>query len=126
MSQGDVEILKAGFNAFNQGDFERMLEVWHEDAEVVRRAGGEPVRGKDAIRDWLVPDAIDQRSETIEFRDFGKRVLVTCDWHVRGRHSGVEVDTKLFMLFTMRTGKVIHVESFLDEHEALEAARLRQ
>jgi ketosteroid isomerase-like protein len=88
MSQADIDNLKAGFDAYNDRDFERMLELWDEDVEVVRRGGGEPLRGKAAMRKWLVPDAIDQRGEPIEFRDLGGRVLVTCDWHIHGRGSG--------------------------------------
>ena len=125
MSQADIETLKAGFDAYNHGDFERMLETWDEDVELVRLGGGEPVRGKEEIRSWLVPDAIDQRGEPIEFRDYGERVLVTCDWHTHGRGSGVDVDTRLYILFTMRAGKVARVEGFNDERVALKAAGLR-
>ena len=124
MSQADIETLKAGFDAFNQGEFERLLDHWDDDVEVVRLGGGEPLRGKSAIRDWLVPDAIDQRGEPIEFRDLGRRVLVTCDWHTHGRASGVDVETRIYMVFTMRSGKVARVEGFANEHEALEAAGL--
>jgi ketosteroid isomerase-like protein len=126
MSQADIEMLKAGFDAYNKGEFERMLEIWDEDVEVVKLGGGEPLRGKESIRKWLIPDAIDQRAEGMEFRDFGERVLVTCNWHVRGRGSGVEFDTRVFLLFTMRTGKVIRAEGFSGEHEALNAAGLQE
>jgi ketosteroid isomerase-like protein len=126
MSQTDIENLKAGFDAHNDGDFERMLELWDQDVEVVRLGGGEPLRGRSAIRSWLVPEAIDQRGEPIEFRDLGGRVLVTCDWRVHGRGSGVDIDTRLYMLFTMRAGKVARMENFADEQMALEAAGLRE
>jgi ketosteroid isomerase-like protein len=53
-------------------------------------------------------------------------VLVACDWHIHGRGSGVDVDTRLFMLFTMRAGKVARLENFGDERGALEAAGLRE
>jgi ketosteroid isomerase-like protein len=126
MSQADIETLRAGFDAYNDGDFERMLETWDEDAELVRLGGGEPLRGKEAIRSWLVPEAIHQSGEPIAFCDYGERVLVTCDWHVRGMGSGVEVDTRLFLLFTLRAGKVTRLENFGDEQEALEAAGLTE
>ena len=125
MSQTDIENLKAGFDAYNDGDYEGMLELWDEDVELVRLGGGEPLRGKDAIRSWLVPEAIDQRGEPIEFRDYGGRVLAICDWQTHGRGSGVNVDSRLYLLFTMRAGKVARVENFGGEQEALEAAGLR-
>ena len=126
MSQADVENLKAGFDAYNDGDFERLLELWEEDVEIVGLLVGKSLRGKAEVRSWLVPEAIDQRGEPIEFRDVGGRVLVTCDWHIHGRGSGVDVDTRLYMLFTMRAGKVARLETFAEEQEALEAAGLRE
>ena len=126
MSQADIENLKACFDAYNDGDFERLLELWEEDVEIVGLLVGKSLRGKAEVRSWLVPEAIDQRGEPIEFRDLGGRVLVTCDWHIHGRGSGADVDTRLYMLFTMRAGKVASVETFGEEQEALEAAGLSE
>jgi hypothetical protein len=96
MSQTDVKNLKAGFDAYNDGDFERLLELWEEDVEIDGLLVGKSLRGKVEARSWLVPEAIDQRGEPIEFRDLGGRVLVPCDWHIHGRGSGVDVDTRLY------------------------------
>ncbi len=126
MSQTDIENLKAGFEAYNAGDFERLLDLWDEDIEVVPLGGGEGLRGRDAVRGWLAPDVIDQRGEPIEFRDYGGRVLATCDWHIHGRGSGVDVDTRVYLLFTMRAGVVARMEGFGDEQLALEAAGLSE
>ena len=125
MSQIDVKNLKAGFDAYNDGDFERLLELWEDDVEIVGLLVGKALRGKTEARSWLVPETIDQRGEPIEFRDLGGRVLVTCDWHIHGRGSGADVDTRLYFLFTMRAGKVARMETFAEEQEALEAAGLR-
>ena len=126
MSQTDVKNVKAGFDAYNDGNFERLLELWEEDVEIVGLLVGKSLRGKAEVRSWLVPEAIDQRGEPIEFRDVGGRVLVTCDWHIHGRGSGADVDTRLYMLFTMRAGKVARLETFAEEQEALEAAGLSE
>ena len=126
MSQTDVKNVKAGFDAYNDGDFERLLELWEEDVEIVGLLVGKSLRGKAEVRSWLVPEAIDQRGEPIEFRDVGGRVLVTCHWHTHGRGSGVDVDTRLYFLFTMRAGKVARLETFAEAQEALEAAGLRE
>ncbi len=126
MSQADIERIKAGLAAFNEGDYERVLERWAEDAEIRRLGGAETLRGKEAIRNWLTPDTVEQRGEPTEFRENGERILVTCDWRVRGTGSGIEVATKVFLLFTVRGDKVIRLEPYQDEKEALEAAGLSQ
>jgi ketosteroid isomerase-like protein len=123
----DIELIKAGLAAYNEGNFERFLDRWDEDAEVRRLGGAGTLRGKEAIRSWLAPDAMEyQRGEPIEFRENGERVLVACDWHFRGRGSGIEADTRVFLLFTLRGDKVIRLENYRDENEALEAAGLRK
>lgn len=49
MSQADIEALKEGFDASNSEDFERLLELWEEDVELVGLiVSGEPLRGKEA------------------------------------------------------------------------------
>jgi ketosteroid isomerase-like protein len=126
MSQADIEALKEGFDAYNGEDFERLLDLWDEDVEIVGLLVAKSLRGKAEARSWLMPEAIDQRGEPIEFRDVGGRVLVTCDWHIHGRGSGVDVDTRLYILFTMRAGKVARLEAFGEEQEALEAAGLSE
>ncbi len=113
--------------AFNEGDFERVLDTMSEDAEIQRLGDAETLRGREAIRNWLPPDAIDyQRGKPTEFRENGERILVTCDWRARGRGSGIEVDTKVFLLYTLRGNKTIRIEAYQDEKEALEAAGLSE
>ena len=73
-----------------------------------------------------MPEAIDQRGEPIEFRDLEGACSSPADWHIHGRGSGADVDTRLYMLFTMRAGKVARLESFGDEQEALEAVGLSE
>ncbi len=125
MSQAEIERIKAVMTAFNEGDFERLLDTMDEDAEVQRLGGLETLRGREAIRNWQTPDAIEyQRAEPTEFRESGDRILVTCDWRVRGRGSGIEVDTKVFPLYTLRGNKVIRLRAYQNEKEALQAAGL--
>jgi ketosteroid isomerase-like protein len=126
MSQVDIERIKAGLAAYNEGDFDALMDMLDEGAELRRLGGLETLRGKEAIRDWLAPDAYEfQRFEALtEFRENGDRILVTCDWHARGRGSGVEVDGRMFVLFTVRGDKWSCLELYLDEDEGLKAAGL--
>ena len=61
-----------------------------------------------------------------EFIDAGDRVLVTEHHRGRGRGSGIEVDTRLYSVYTVCDGKVVRMDQFTDRPEALEAAGLRE
>jgi ketosteroid isomerase-like protein len=127
MSQADIELIKRGLTAFGEGNFDLMLETLDEDAEIQRLGGAGTLRGKEAIRAWAEPDAIEYQNATpTGFRRNGDRVLVNCDWRIRGSGSGIEVETKVFLVYRLRGGKVLHLDVFQDEKDALEAAGLRE
>lgn len=128
MSEGDIERIKAGLAAYNEGNFDAVMDMADEGAELRRLGGLETLRGREAIRDWLTPDAYEfQRFDQLtEFRENGDRILVTCDWHGRGRGSGVEVDGRMFLVFTLRGDKWSRLEIYLDETEGLKAAGLSE
>jgi ketosteroid isomerase-like protein len=54
----------------------------------------------------------------------GATVLVKCVQHSKGRASGIEGDTRYFMLFTFRGDKIVRMDALMDEGKALEAAGL--
>ena len=60
-----------------------------------------------------------------ELVDQGDRVVATVRFRVRGRASGIEVDARLYDVFTLRDGKIVRMDQFTEQSEALEAARLR-
>src|SRR5207247_653086 len=75
----------------NRGDFDVLIEVADPDIVLVR-AGGQPeLRGAEALRAWLEPDAFEsQVLEPTEFRVAGNRVLMRVESTVRGAGSGIE------------------------------------
>jgi ketosteroid isomerase-like protein len=56
----------------------------------------------------------------------GDTVLVRVVQHAKGRVSGIEGEIPFFTLFTFRGGKIVRMESVLDEAEAREAAGLSE
>ena len=56
----------------------------------------------------------------------GDRVLVRLRWHMRGPHSGVEGDQCYSAICTLRDGRVILEEFFLDHGQALKAVGLEE
>jgi ketosteroid isomerase-like protein len=127
MSEADIERIKVGLAAFGERDFDLILELMEEDAEVQRLGGAETLRGKEAIRSWLEPDAIEyQHASPTEFRENGNRVLVSCDWRVRGTGSKIEVEARIFLVYTLRGERITRIQAFQDEIEALEATGLSE
>jgi ketosteroid isomerase-like protein len=59
-----------------------------------------------------------------EFADMGDHVVVTVRFRARGRGSGIEVDARLYDVFTLRGGKIVRMDQFAEQSEALEAAGL--
>jgi ketosteroid isomerase-like protein len=46
--------------------------------------------------------------------------------YLQGRHSGASATFRYAYLYTLRDGKVIHLRSYVNPSEALEAAGLRE
>jgi ketosteroid isomerase-like protein len=64
--------------------------------------------------------------EATDFRAAGDTVVVSVVQHGRGRTSGIEMQAPYFILFTFRAGKIVRMESFIEEAYALEAAGLSE
>jgi ketosteroid isomerase-like protein len=62
------------------------------------------------------------RIEPERFVDAGDRVVVIEVRRGRGSGSGVEVEQRSGVIWTLREGKVVGMETDLDPQEALEAA----
>ena len=96
---------------------------------IVGGAEGNVYRGHEGFRRW-VADSFDSfegvRNEWSEFRDLGNRVLALGHVRARGRGSGMELDSAMGWVFTVRRGKVVKAEGFLRRAEALKAARRRE
>ena len=52
-----VRMVRAGFDAFNRGDFDEAASMMHPDVEYVPVAGQTPLRGRAALRAWMEPSA---------------------------------------------------------------------
>jgi ketosteroid isomerase-like protein len=133
MEGRDEEIiarLRGFYEAFNRGDFDAATEVAHPEIEFVRAMGQPPLRGADALRAWMQPDAFEeQQMEALEFSVNGNRVLVRQSSRARGAGSGIEVDVAFWSVWTLNDdGLATRLEFYLEDRrdEALEAAGLRQ
>jgi uncharacterized protein len=127
MSQDQVEIVRAALEAYARGDLEAALA--NTDADVVWNPAEEaPMRGLRAVREYLERwEGVWEELETTpeEFIDAGDRVVVTIHFRGRGRESGVEVEARSHHVYTVRDGKTVRMDEFIDRPEAFRAAGLR-
>jgi ketosteroid isomerase-like protein len=122
MSEENVEIVRR----FLAADMEEAL-AWADPGIVWNPIEESPAQGHEAVRasavrwksEWddyeLIPE---------DFADMGDCVLATVRLRGRGKGSGIEVDARFFDLYTLRDGKIIRMDQFAEESEALEAVGL--
>jgi ketosteroid isomerase-like protein len=132
MSKENVEIVRRALEALDRRDLSSWLAVCDEDGEVVptRDWPDSGVRGAEAAFNWYVQvfDSLQPfRTADTEFIDAGAdKVLLQYRIDVRGRGSGAEVEWRRWCVVTMRKGRLLRGEWFLDRAEALEAAGLSE
>jgi ketosteroid isomerase-like protein len=122
--------LRRAYEAFSRADFDTAIEIAHPEIEFIPPGGQSSLRGADAVRAWMDPDAIEQqRVEPREFRINGNKVLVRQHTWGRGAGSGIEVEVDMWVVWTLNDdGLATRMEAFLlhQESAALEAAGLSE
>ena len=125
-----IDALWRVHDAFNRGDFDAAVAIAHPEIEFVPVGGQASLRGAEALRAWMEPDAFEeQRIEPLDFRVAGKKVLVRQHVQARGAGSGINLDLEMWAVFTLDADLLVtRVEAYLphQEAEALEAAGLRE
>jgi uncharacterized protein len=133
MAQENVEIVRRGFDAYNRGDLEGVLETFAPEFEMRpsgRFADTAPVyRGHQGWVDFwnTFQAAWEQITISIErLEDLDDRVLTLGTFHARGRGSGVGVEAEAAWVHTLKDGLVVDLRTFASWEEALEAAGLSE
>jgi ketosteroid isomerase-like protein len=123
----NVELVRAGYEAFNRRDFDAALE--RADEAVTWRPfftlEADLLAGREAIR-----AAWKNQAETLDLRiDLHEltaledtHVLAVGTWAGRGSGSGARVEQTITQLFTVVAGSLRSVESYTSRDAALEAA----
>jgi ketosteroid isomerase-like protein len=112
MSQENVELTQAWFEAWNGGDMDAVRELYDPDV-VVRPNEDWPERG---------PPWDTLAIETISRIDAGDRIIERHIDHNMGQ--GPTYGAEYTTVTTIRKGKILYVEFFWDHAEALEALGL--
>jgi ketosteroid isomerase-like protein len=135
LSHENIELCRRAVEAQNRRDAAAILDALHPDVEwypgLSAKLAGEATvnRGHAAVREWL-----EELWETFpktyldfpDLRDLGQRVIGIGRMRSRGQASGIEWETPVAYLVDIDAGKMTRVRTYLDGHEALEAAGLRE
>ena len=121
-------MVRRAVEAYRRGDVDAALADVHP--EVAWNPFEEaPMHGVEAVRAYLTRWESDwEELETTpeEFIDAGDQVVAVVHFRGRGRGSGIEVDARSYSVHTVRDGKTVAMEEFLERDEALEAAGLSE
>ena len=129
MTNTNVDLILAGYDALNAGDWDALMESWAPDIEVdLSRALGPLTgvyRGEEAQRAFI--DFFESwqsvRMELHEFIEEGAHVVVPSTTQFVGR-DGIGVQARVTWTFTIRDGMVVRTCLYQDKQEALKAVGL--
>jgi ketosteroid isomerase-like protein len=125
----NVEAMKRGLEALNRDGVDAFLEFIDPDFETTTppELTVEPAtyRGREGLRFYFdsfyeIMDEV--RFEPEEFIEVGDRVVVPTRLVARGRDTGIEAVQQIVMVWTLRNGKGLRVETFATKDEAVAAA----
>ena len=125
MSQENVEVVRAWYDAFNREDWDAMLKDAAPGFEVDFSRSDGPlagVFGLDQIRRFVEEFNETWESARIEPHEFieaGDLVVMPGTLHVKGR-DGIEVVVRATFVFTIRNGAIERNTMYQDKEEALE------
>jgi ketosteroid isomerase-like protein len=129
MSQENVDRLRAVWDAWNRGDLDFSMldhEVVFEDT-VLPDSAGETYRGPEGVlRGWSrwTESWEEFTTEVEQIVDAGERLVSIHTVHLRGKHSGASMTFRYAYVYTFRGDKVVHIRSYSNPAEALEAVGL--
>ncbi len=130
MSEENLQVVRAGLDAFSRGDMPAFLELADPSIVFTPLPGpgdAESFHGPEGLLQGItqVTEIWDDFSvELREMRDFDDHVLASLRWWGRGPRSGIQLEVDVYALYTFRECKAIRLQLFASEQEGLEAAGL--
>ena len=134
MSEENVEIVRRWWDGFNATGMPP-LDLCDERIEI-RNPPEFPVRGSfhghQGVREWrdqtfeVVDNAVVEAEEIIDVGDDGQTVLMLLRSRGTAAHMGIELDFPWAAIWTLREGKLLIAQGYLDRDEARKAAGLTE
>jgi ketosteroid isomerase-like protein len=124
----NVEPVRRHYDAFNRGDLEGLLEPFDEDIVFVEEPDLRPDAGTHsgiaAMRTFfeeMFEGAAEVNVEPREWIEQRDKVIVPLRFFGRFKHTGIEGETEMVHVWTVRRGKLAHLHVYTSKERALEA-----
>lgn len=130
MAQGHVELVRRAYEALNRGDIEGLIELCDSAFELdmsERVFNPATYEGHDGIRRFYSEVREiweDFRWEPEELHEASEQVVALLRSRGRGRGSGLEIDRRIAMVWTLRGEKAIAMRLYVDRDEAMRTVGL--
>jgi ketosteroid isomerase-like protein len=127
VAHADIETLRAGYEAFNRGDWDSFMGFAHPDIEFQpadRAANAGVVRGSEAIKQFfkeLFTPFEEVVVEPQKFFEEGDRIAVILQARFRPHGSSAMVENRIGHLWTIRDDMFVRFQVFPEREKALEA-----
>jgi ketosteroid isomerase-like protein len=130
MSQENLELVRRAWEMWERGDLTGLLGLMSDDL-VTQRVGldNATYHGKEglleAALEWSEGFA-EWSAAAEEYIDAGDQIVVRNHQTAHGEASGVPTEMDLWFVTTVSQGKVVRMDMFVNEREALEAVGLSE
>ena len=131
MSRESIDVIRAAYDAYNDGDLDRLIDLYSPDAEMEIQVLGQIHRGHAEIRKSFEDffDVVESpHTEPLEFIEEGEQLVVPVRIRGRLRHTGITdemMPTEMVHVFAVRKGKIVWNFICIDRDAAVQAARSR-
>jgi ketosteroid isomerase-like protein len=114
------ERMRAGYAAFNRGDYDEAVTYYHPDIELHRPGGLTPLVGVDALRGWMEPDAFaEQTIEPVSIEVGDGKVLVHQRMRAVATGSGIEMENDTWCVLSFDDDLLVtRIETWMFHEEA--------
>jgi ketosteroid isomerase-like protein len=123
--------IKRGYELWNEGDLSTVAEMWSDDFELHTAPewpGQSVFYGREAAIRFLTEEIAEviafDKIEVERIELVGDELVICMTAHTKGAESNLDIGwVPIFHVAQMRGGKVVRVRAFLDEDQAMAAAR---